>query len=65
MSTFVFIFIPTERTPENFREHLRDCIASLPDAPLPADAKADARHEATPQPLWTMFLPNPLPTPKN
>ncbi|MCX6981888.1 MAG: hypothetical protein NTV08_14205 [Verrucomicrobia bacterium] len=65
MNTFVFIFIPTETTPKNFREHLRDCIASLPDVPLPEAEKTDARPKAAPPPFWTMFLPNPLPTPKN
>lgn len=65
MTTYVFVFVPTEKTPEDFRERLRDCVASLPDVPLPAVEENHAQTDPAPQPFWTMFLPNPLPTPKS
>jgi hypothetical protein len=60
MKTYVFIFVPVQSVPQ-FEARLRECLASIPDAPLPPEPKKE-KEEA--YPYWMTFLPNPLWHPK-
>ena len=65
MNTYVFVFIPIGQSPDQFQERLRDCLASLPDKPIPQSTARPASWGTAERPLWTWFIPNPLPAPTN